>query len=105
VAQLDHLAFQAVDHLPDLELAQSPAAAVHESDRRPDRGAACLVGPERVEMADHATGLASVALGHSDLGPRKRSCRLLTMLQAMVRVPVRSNDEQWKAYFIRRPRK
>jgi hypothetical protein len=82
VVQLDHLAFQAVDHLPDLELARSPAAAVHKSDRLPDRGAACLVGPERAEMADRATGLASVALGHSDLGPRERSCRLLIMLRS-----------------------
>jgi hypothetical protein len=81
-ARLDHLAFQAVDHSPDLELARSPAEAVHKSDRLPDREAACLVGPERAEMADRATDRASVALGHSDLGPRKRSCRLLIMLQA-----------------------
>jgi hypothetical protein len=75
--QPDHLAFQVEDHLPDLELARSPAEGVHRSDRPPDRGAACLVGPAREEMADRAEGPALVALGHSDFGPQKHSCRSL----------------------------
>jgi hypothetical protein len=39
--RLDRPAFQAADRLLDSELAQSPAAAVHRSDRPGDRAGAC----------------------------------------------------------------
>jgi hypothetical protein len=68
--QPDHLASQVGDRLPDLELARSPAEAVHRSDRPPDRGAACLVDPAREEMADRAEGPALDALGIRILGHR-----------------------------------